>query len=151
MLLLQEFKPIPIFQLPLVQPQFKSLVPTTKYTIIFSVNVSASSDTTFRALIASLILTLSLFAAKTKFIKMEDADAIKDFSSSVTNAISALHILLMTFLLSHALVLQDTLLLMDFAPLSTTLPPQHPSQLCQSALLIKNLSTETASVLKTFS
>ncbi len=80
MLLLQEFKPIPIFLLLLVQPQFKSPVLTTKYTIIFSVSVSASSDTTSRALIASPILTSSLFAAKTKFIKMEDADVIKDFS-----------------------------------------------------------------------
>jgi hypothetical protein len=80
MLLLQEFKPIPIFLLLLAQPQFKSPVPTTKYTIIFSVSVSASSDTTSRALIASPILTSSLFAAKTKFIKMEDADVIKDFS-----------------------------------------------------------------------
>jgi hypothetical protein len=124
MLLLQEFKPILIFPLPLVQPQFKSPVLIIKYTIIFSVSVSASSDTTSRALIASLILTSSLFAAKTKFIKTEDADAIKDFSSLVTNVIFVLHIPLTIYQLSLVLVFQDMLSSMDFVPSFTILPPQ---------------------------
>jgi hypothetical protein len=86
--------------------------------------VSASSDTTSRALIASLILTSSLFAAKTKFIKTEDADAIKDFSSLVTNVIFVLHIPLTIYQLSLVLVFQDMLSSMDFVPSFTILPPQ---------------------------
>lgn len=57
------------------QIPLKSIVPITKSTTIFSVNVSAFSDTICQA-INAFLTTYLLCVDKMKFIKMEDASAI---------------------------------------------------------------------------
>lgn len=120
-------------------------VPIIKYTIIFSVSVSASSDITSREATVLLMAILLPFVVRIRSTRMEDAPALRDSSSLDLIATSALPTLPMTSPLSPALASPDTPSSTEPVPCHTTLQLQLQFQLRPPAPSTSNWSTTSAS------